>query len=252
MSIKTRLKRILPRSFHHIYNRFVSRHIIHKKVGKWFDVDWKRKAAAADSREWMKVYDESWRNWNEQDLAPEDIVRIEERIFADVTLLDAGCGDGYLLEAIRTSRSRHPARASRNFGMAGTKTVAVDLSKVALIQAKRRLGNSTPLVQTFIEDLPFSDNTFDVVISAHTLEHVRDLKRAVSELKRVAARRLIVLVPSQEYLPYTEDYHLHFFSCTDDLIRAIGVKDAECVRYENPSGSHKYGGDVLLLTADLE
>ncbi|MDZ7363780.1 MAG: class I SAM-dependent methyltransferase [candidate division KSB1 bacterium] len=40
--------------------------------------------------------------------------------------------------------------------------------------------------QGFAENMPFSDKTFDYVTCCHTLEHVKDLDKAVAELKRVA------------------------------------------------------------------
>jgi|688.fasta_scaffold32452_5 SAM-dependent methyltransferase len=61
------------------------------------------------------------------------------------------------------------------------------------------------------ERLTFPDSAFDTVICTHTLEHVRDLSRAIAELRRVATRRLIVVVPKQRPFRHTFDLHLHFF-----------------------------------------
>ena len=220
-----------------MYNRIVSKRIIRRKTGDWFDVEWKRHAGEADTRTWLRTYDESWKNWGAQDLSPHDIEMVSQRVPAGASVLDAGCGDGYLLDSLTVKAGQ---------------CTGVDVSGSALELAAHRLeGKKIMLVQAFLENLPFSDNSFDVVVSAHTLEHVRELERAAAELKRVASRRLVVLVPAQESLPYTEDYHLHFFLREDDLARAIGIPGAECIRYESPRGNHKYSGDILLLTADL-
>ncbi|NLE43629.1 MAG: class I SAM-dependent methyltransferase [Chloroflexi bacterium] len=49
-----------------------------------------------------------------------------------------------------------------------------------------------------IESLPFPDESFDVVYSRHTLEHVVDLRRALSEIQRVLkpGGRFIFCVPA--------------------------------------------------------
>ncbi len=40
-------------------------------------------------------------------------------------------------------------------------------------------------VKMDIHEIPFDDNTFDVIFCNHVLEHVRDDKKALSEMKRV-------------------------------------------------------------------
>jgi ubiquinone/menaquinone biosynthesis C-methylase UbiE len=49
------------------------------------------------------------------------------------------------------------------------------------------------------------------VVSTHTLEHVQHLDRALDELRRVARRRLIVVVPKQRPYAVTFNPHIHFF-----------------------------------------
>lgn len=78
-----------------------------------------------------------------------------------------------------------------------------------------------------LERLPFEDREFDTVICAHVLEHVRDLARSVSELRRVTARRLIVVVPKQRPYRYTFDPHLHFFPYPHSLLAAIPYDGAK-------------------------
>ncbi len=227
----------LKKKLHYLYNRIISRYRIKHRVGDWFEIDWKKKAGRADRKTWIYTYDKSWENWSKQDLAPQDITRISDLTGNCKSLLDAGCGDGYLLEGLA-----HLAEFC----------TGIDISHVALNHARKRLGVKSVYIGSFIEELPFTDNSFEVVVSAHTLEHVRDLEKSVSELKRVASKRLIILVPCQEYLPYTEDYHLHFFSDEQELIRIVGIPDAECIKYRNPPGNYMYSGDILLLNADLE
>jgi hypothetical protein len=88
-----------------------------------------------------------------------------------------------------------------------------------------------------IENLPFADKHFGIVTCNHTLEHVIHLERAISELKRIARRQLVITVPCQKYYYYTLDLHIHFFPCKSMLINSMGVDNHTCV---NLSGDLVY------------
>lgn len=60
-------------------------------------------------------------------------------------------------------------------------------------------------------ELPYGNRVFDTVVCAHTLEHMKDYKKALAELRRVCSRRLMMIVPKQREYQYTFDLHLHFF-----------------------------------------
>ncbi|MDP8240107.1 MAG: class I SAM-dependent methyltransferase [Candidatus Hatepunaea meridiana] len=210
------------------------------------------------------MYDESWQHCRKQDLSPYDLKRISDKTTPGSTVLDAGCGDGYLLKNLSDKCSH---------------LIGVDISTVALSKARKRIGDNVILVQALLEDLPFRSSSIDIVVSAHTIEHVKDIDKSISELKRIAKHRLVILVPCQEYLPYTEDYHLHFFPTEKDLLDRVGIANAHCERYSvvdegyrvqrsdtaskgdfdrhyiNKTDTSKadcnYLGEVLLLTADL-
>lgn len=65
------------------------------------------------------------------------------------------------------------------------------------------------------------DAGFDTVVCTHTLEHIPQLHESVQELRRVGARRLIIIVPCQRYYRYTIDYHLHFFPSAAPLAHLV-------------------------------
>lgn len=125
------------------------------------------------------------------DLAPAAIARICSELTGD-TALDVGCGGGMLAGAM--------ARTHR--------TSACDF----LVSESTRQGY--PMVafhEAPLEALPFADTAFDTVTCTHTLEHVRDFAAALAELRRVAARRLIVVLPKERPYRYSFNLHLHFF-----------------------------------------
>lgn len=106
------------------------------------------------------------------------------------TVLDIACGSGWLCGEL----------VKHGFQATG-----------ADIVPPRNMGHNRTFCAADVGCLPFPDRCFDTVICAHTLEHVRDPRQALSELRRVCRQRLIVVVPCQREYHYTFDLHIHFF-----------------------------------------
>ncbi len=80
-------------------------------------------------------------------------------------VLEVGCGQGHLTRALAAQ---------------GVDIIGIDANP----NAPEIAGNG--LVRWMnAESLDFEDNTFDVVISVHALEHIPDLESALSEIARV-------------------------------------------------------------------
>ncbi|MDO4796112.1 MAG: methyltransferase domain-containing protein [Brachymonas sp.] len=116
-----------------------------------------------------------------------------EAVFGRVkggSVLDVACGSGWLSNEL----------AKRGFQVTGADIVPP------------KEGGQNPLFcAADVCRLPFPDKCFDTVVCTHTLEHVRDPRKALSELRRVCRQRLIVIVPRQREYRYTFDLHIHFF-----------------------------------------
>lgn len=126
------------------------------------------------------------------------------------SLLDVGCGRGYFLNRVREV---HPS----------LRLVGCDLvDKLAYEGLELISGN--------IENLPFEDNSFDVVTCSHTLEHILTPEKAIAELKRVARHVLFVTVPCQRYYFYTLDEHVNFYPEKEPLMAQLGMNDATCTK----------------------
>jgi len=95
-----------------------------------------------------------------------------------LTLLDMGCASGYYSEIISTL-------VGKRFVYTGA-----DYSDAMLDTAKKRyLG--IKFINLDISHTDLADNTFDVVLSGAVLVHVREWKKAVIELARIARSYLI-------------------------------------------------------------
>lgn len=101
-----------------------------------------------------------------------DLVR---RFGAGKSVLEAGCGTGLLLE-------RFAGFASRAEGF--------DLSPGMLSKASSR---GLSVREGSVTDIPFEENTFDVVCSFKVLAHVPEIRLALSEMVRVAKPGGVVL-----------------------------------------------------------
>lgn len=156
--------------------------------------------------------------------------RCLERIYSDVvgkSVLEVGCGRGFLCEAL----------SERGFDVTGIDMRVSD-------DVRSRLPKVT-FMEANVEYQPFENGSFDTVICTHTLEHVQNFAAAVTELRRVAARRLIIVVPKQRNYRYTFDLHLHFFPYPHDLVRAMG-------RHGSFRSCDVVGGDLYYVEHLLE
>jgi ubiquinone/menaquinone biosynthesis C-methylase UbiE len=123
-------------------------------------------------------------------------------------LLDVGCGHGYLLKKIQ---EQHPHIARTGFDI------------------KEPEGNEPfTYVKGNIEQLPFADNAFDVVVTSHTVEHLLNLPQCIAELVRVTRKQLFIITPCQRYYYYTLDEHVNFFTQQEHLTRLLPFTHFEC------------------------
>jgi SAM-dependent methyltransferase len=106
--------------------------------------------------------------WNDQGRTPEFIEYFASlvRSVSTGSLLEIGCGEGFLLAALSAS-----------------KKAAVDISTKALQQARSR--TQAEFGAALAERLPFADKSFDVVVSVGVMEHFIDDRAATREIHRV-------------------------------------------------------------------
>jgi ubiquinone/menaquinone biosynthesis C-methylase UbiE len=92
-------------------------------------------------------------------------------------LLDVGCGTGEHLALFQNS---------------GCDVTGIDPSAPMLAVARQKLGHKVELLPGKAEDLPFSDNEFDIVSMILSLEFATDPEKAISEAIRVSRGRVFI------------------------------------------------------------
>lgn len=242
-SLYLRLKSKLPGPLRQILSainqHLFARGTLRRKYGPWFDVDWRKKYRTMTDAEWTDAYDRAWKHHSNDCLEETDAELIASALESPGAVLEVGCGLGSL--AIRLARK-------------GFHVSAMDVSSEALRQARseaEKAGVTIDWYQGFAEKLPFADGSFDYVTCCHTLEHVRDLEAAVAELRRVARRKVVVLVPKQEYKLYADNYHTQFFESADRLVEIFGLPHAKCTEIDCTNHSKEFQGKALLYVGTL-
>lgn len=117
--------------------------------------------------------------------APQRVSLLEVNRVADLALdgatiynmLDVGTGSGIFAEA---------------FAARGLRVTGIDVNP-AMIEAARRHVPDGIFRQGALEDIPFQDNTFDLVFLGHVLHETHVPRQALAEVRRVARLRAVVL-----------------------------------------------------------
>lgn len=99
------------------------------------------------------------------------------------TIIDIGCGDGYVLHCIE--------KKYRN-----KKLYGLDLSE-GRIKTTCTNVPTTHLIRSDVHHLPFPDNSFDVVICSELLEHIEEYTKTIDELIRISKKTVILTVPNE-------------------------------------------------------
>jgi len=94
-------------------------------------------------------------------------------------VLELGCADGRIIDRIK-----------------GDYKIGIDF----VIKPLKKV--TTKVYASNISDLPFDDNSFDVVISTEVLEHLdaKTFQKALKEMNRVSSKYIVISVPYREQL----------------------------------------------------
>lgn len=101
------------------------------------------------------------------------------------SILDVGCGEGFTLDMLQKNKI-------------GKKIIGIDNSKES-IRIGKILFPKVKIEHASIYDIPFPDNSFDLVICTEVLEHLKTPSLAIEEVKRVSRGNILISVPNEPF-----------------------------------------------------
>lgn len=164
----------------------------------------RRRAAFLTPAEYRALYASHPRVHDDTDNSRACIELIRQNVIGP-DVCDVGCGTGYLVNLLAGSPGLETCRFT------GVDFVLGDTQGAANISFR----------ECDILRMPFADHAFDTVICTHVLEHILDLRAALAELRRIARRRLILVVPREREFEYNFNPHFHFFPYPHSFLRVL-------------------------------
>jgi 2-polyprenyl-3-methyl-5-hydroxy-6-metoxy-1,4-benzoquinol methylase len=162
-----------------------------------------------DAVEVQAMLDQEDRHWwyrGRRRIVEEEITRVPIRSSARV--LDAGCGSGRLLDELA------------EYGAVS----GLDMNPDSVSIAQRR-GHEDVRVGV-VEELPWEDETFDLVTCLDVVEHTADDRVSMRELRRVVRPegRLLITVPAYQGLWSSHDvFNRHYRRYDRRMMRAVAA-----------------------------
>lgn len=102
-----------------------------------------------------------------------------------ITILDAGCGEGFTMDKLT------------RFGV-GRKIEGVEYSKEAILLGKKLFPNLI-FKEGSAYELPYKNNSFDLVVCTEVLEHLNQPEKALSEALRTSKKYVLISVPNEPF-----------------------------------------------------
>ena len=102
--------------------------------------------------------------------------------------LDAGCGDGYLMNLLR---SRCEEVVGIEFDATGAELAAAKLSEYT----------NCKVIRASCYEIPFADHSFDAVLLADVIEHLPEPERCLEEIGRVLTPEGALLLTTPKWRP---------------------------------------------------
>lgn len=101
------------------------------------------------------------------------------------TVLDAGCGEGFTMDKLA------------KFGI-GEKIEGVEHSRDAIQLGKKLFPNLT-FKEGSAYDMPYENNSFDLVVCTEVLEHLEEPAKVLKEAMRVSRKYILISVPNEPF-----------------------------------------------------
>ena len=127
-----------------------------------------------------------------------------------MTFADIGCAEGLYVKYVSSIRNE-------------TFCIGVDIARTCLEKAK---GNgkmvNTEYVMCDVRNLPFKDNSIDLLLCSEVLEHIRNYHKSLAELFRVAKKYLVISFPGHSYIYEVISKIKPLKNIADNLVLDVG------------------------------
>ena len=139
----------------------------------------------------MKVTDNYRKHTSKNPVQKYLIEKFYDAFFSEIkelepkSILDVGCGEGFTLERLKKKKI-------------GKQLSGIDFLETAIKIGKKERPHLDLSVGN-IYDIPFKENSFDLVICSEVLEHIDDPMRGLKELKRVTKKYVVLSVPNEPW-----------------------------------------------------
>jgi SAM-dependent methyltransferase len=108
------------------------------------------------------------------------------------TAVDVGCSAGFI---------------AHELALAGARTTGVDIDEPGVAKARARFGDEVDFRIARGENLPFPDDSVDIVVLNHIYEHVVDPEAVVAEIHRVLKPRGVLYLGAGHKHQLLEPHH---------------------------------------------
>lgn len=192
-----------------------------KRFPEYFEKRKEEKEVDLNTAErWNKVYEKDIddKQHNRNDDFSFEILKNE---LTDKKILDVGCGNGFFLSYLKGFKDLYGIDFSeKGIQIAKTKNKAV----------KFAVGSSYAL--------PYDDSSFDYVVTSEVLEHLKEIKTAITQIHRVLKEGgySVNLLPFKHTIPSPE----HVAEYDEESIKELfkDFKEVETRVYTHPSTSY--------------
>lgn len=171
---------------------------------------------------------------NQQQIRDIEWQAIADFIPNEAKFLDVGCGAGYAMMKAKEEKRCTVEGVDPEPGAHGVGRYVA-------------LNKDVEITQGFSEDLPYLNESFDIVYSSHVLEHVQDESKSLQEMRRVLKKdgTLIIGMPTSNMawinfltqMLFTTHHRVVNFLLSP--IKAINVGKTKLINVFIP-GSHSY------------
>ena len=196
---------------------------------------------AVPTEYWVELEDGEDYNFRSQELVVSYLDRVLRPATGRVSLLDTACGNGRLYRGLKEAglTDRLDYRGS-------------DFAE-HLVEAARILNPDVLYDVASLEELPYEDGSFDVVVAQHVIQYLDGYEPALRELLRVSSWMVVVVVKGigeggDRLGSYFNQRHQRFFRANmydPDRLKAFARAEGASLaftlndaRFDDPGGQH--------------